>query len=269
MRISDDGGIFVVGQGTATLTVKAAGTEFYKPATATVTINATFPDPDLVEDIAPQSGNVTVDLAALADKDMSTGGVLNDIYYSMNTDLSVGDGYSAADGCIVLNSTMTAAEMETASSQTLAELDEDGKFRGIIVKVPAGTGSIVLDCKTGAHPLMVKVGGTVAQQFLVSPRGECKVDYVVSQPTLVYIYATELTSTAKALRSVRRAPKKSDATSVLIYGITVNTVVDGVAGVKAEADDVELYTVGGLKVAKRDARNGVFVGTDGTKRAVK
>jgi uncharacterized protein YjdB len=271
LRVDDDGTVHVVGQGEAVLKVKASGTEFYKPAEVSVPVTATFPDPDLVEDLAPLSGTVTVNMSALADKDMSTGGVMDDIYFSMNTDLSVGDGYSEADGCIVLNSTMTAAEMETASAQSLAELDEDGKFRGIILRVPTGTGSIVLDCKTGAHPLMVKVGANEPQQYFVSPRGEQRMDYIVSQPTLVYIYATEFESSAKALRSVRRAPKKNDATSVLIYGITVNTVADGISGVKADAagDDAELYTVGGQRIAKKNAHGGVFVGTDGSKRAVK
>ena len=65
----DANGIHVVGQGEAVLKVKASGTEFWKPAEATVTINASFPDPDLVEDIEPISGNITVDFSALAGKD--------------------------------------------------------------------------------------------------------------------------------------------------------------------------------------------------------
>ena len=270
VRVDDDGSIHVVGQGQAVLTVKASGTEFYKPAEATVTINATFPDPDLVEDIAPLDGDVTVNLAALADKDMSTGGVQDDIYYSMNTDLSVGDGYSEADGCLILNSTMTDAQMTEIASQTLAEVDEDGKFHGIIMKVPAGEGKITIDCKTGIQPLMVKLGPGEAVQNLKSPRGEVEIAYNVMAPTLVYIYAKQLSPAGSPLRSVRFAPRKSDATSVLIYGIRVTTGGNAVSGVKADVnDDVEFYTVSGQQVTKKDVRHGVFVGTDGSKRAIK
>jgi len=270
VRVDEDGSIHVVGQGQAVLKVKASGTEFYKPAEATVTVNATFPDPDLVEDIPALDGDVTVNLAALADKDMSTGGVQDNIYYSMNTDLSVGDGYSAADGCLILNSTMTDAQMDEVASQTLAEVDEDGKFHGIIMKVPAGEGKITIDCQTGIHPLMVKLGPGEAKQNLKSPRGEVEIAYNVMAPTLVYIYAKQLSASGSSLRSVRRAPKKSDATSVLIYGIKVTGNGSAVAGVKADgSDDVEFYSVGGQQVARKNVRHGVFVGTDGSKRAIK
>ena len=81
----------------------------------------------------------------------------------------------------------------------------------------------------------------------------------------------EMPNSTSPLRSVRRVPKKSDATSVLIYGLKVNTVADGVSGVKSdtEGEDVDLFNVGGQQVAKKNARHGVFIGTDGSKRAVK
>lgn len=102
--------------------------------------------------------------------------VIGDVYVTVGD----GDGYDSTDGSIVLNSTMTAAEVAGIGSLAPGKSDIANRFNGLIVKVNAGDGTMVIDCKTvGKNTLNVKVGEAEPQAFVKSDRGTIEVAYRV------------------------------------------------------------------------------------------
>ena len=94
--------------------------------------------------------------------------VIGDVYVTVGD----GDGYDSTDGSIVLNSTMTAAEVAGIGSLAPGKSDIANRFNGLIVKVNAGDGTMVIDGKTvGKNTLNVKVGEAEPQAFVKSDRG--------------------------------------------------------------------------------------------------
>ena len=114
--------------------------------------------------------------------------VIGDVYVTVGD----GDGYDSTDGSIVLNSTMTAAEVAGIGSLAPGKSDIANRFNGLIVKVNAGDGTMVIDGKTmGNNTLNVKVGEAEPQAFVKSDRGTIEVAYRVGKETCVYIYGAE------------------------------------------------------------------------------
>lgn len=114
--------------------------------------------------------------------------VIGDVYVTVGD----GDGYDSTDGSIVLNSTMTAAEVAGIGSLAPGKSDIANRFNGLIVKVNAGDGTMVIDCKTvGKNTLNVKVGEAEPQAFVKTDKGTIEVAYRVDKETCVYIYGAE------------------------------------------------------------------------------
>ena len=195
--------------------------------------------------------------------------VIGDVYVTVGD----GDGYDSTDGSIVLNSTMTTAEVAGIGSLAPGKSDIANRFNGLIVKVNAGDGTMVIDCKTvGKNTLNVKVGEAEPQAFVKSDRGTIEVAYRVDKETCVYIYGAEQevadgTEAAKAhqvaaCRPLSRAAALSASASencVKIYAVGVSqstginhTLIDGNSPI------IGYYTLDGVKIEQPNAP-GIYV----------
>lgn len=195
--------------------------------------------------------------------------VIGDVYVTVGD----GDGYDSTDGSIVLNSTMTAAEVAGIGSLAPGKSDIANRFNGLIVKVNAGDGTMVIDCKTvGKNTLNVKVGEAEPQAFIKSDRGTIEVAYRVDKETCVYIYGAEQevaddAEAAKAhqvaaCRPLSRAAALSASASencVKIYAVGVSqstginhTLIDGNSPI------IGYYTLDGVKIEQPNAP-GIYV----------
>lgn len=195
--------------------------------------------------------------------------VIGDVYVTVGD----GDGYDSTDGSIVLNSTMTAAEVAGIGSLAPGKSDIANRFNGLIVKVNAGDGTMVIDGKTmGNNTLNVKVGEAEPQAFVKSDRGTIEVAYRVDKETCVYIYGAEQevaddTETAKAhqvaaCRPLSRAAALSASASencVKIYavGVSQSTGINHTL-IDSNSPIIGYYTLDGVKIEQPNAP-GIYV----------
>ena len=195
--------------------------------------------------------------------------VIGDVYVTVGD----GDGYDSTDGSIVLNSTMTAAEVAGIGSLAPGKSDIANRFNGLIVKVNAGDGTMVIDGKTvGKNTLNVKVGEAEPQAFVKSDRGTIEVAYRVDKETCVYIYGAEQevaddTETAKAhqvaaCRPLSRAAALSASASencVKIYavGVSQSTGINHTL-IDSNSPIIGYYTLDGVKIEQPNAP-GIYV----------
>lgn len=195
--------------------------------------------------------------------------VIGDVYVTVGD----GDGYDSTDGSIVLNSTMTAAEVAGIGSLAPGKSDIANRFNGLIVKVNAGDGTMVIDGKTmGNNTLNVKVGEAEPQAFVKSDRGTIEVAYRVDKETCVYIYGAEQemaddAETAKAhqvaaCRPLSRAAALSASASencVKIYavGVSQSTGINHTL-IDSNSPIIGYYTLDGVKIEQPNAP-GIYV----------
>lgn len=195
--------------------------------------------------------------------------VIGDVYVTVGD----GDGYDSTDGSIVLNSTMTTAEVTGIGSLAPGKSDIANRFNGLIVKVNAGDGTMVIDCKTvGKNTLNVKVGEAEPQAFVKSDRGTIEVAYRVDKETCVYIYGAEQemaddAETAKAhqvaaCRPLSRAAALSASASencVKIYavGVSQSTGINHTL-IDSNSPIIGYYTLDGVKIEQPNAP-GIYV----------
>ena len=195
--------------------------------------------------------------------------VIGDVYVTVGD----GDGYDSTDGSIVLNSTMTAAEVAGIGSLAPGKSDIANRFNGLIVKVNAGDGTLVIDGKTmGKNTLNVKVGEAEPQAFVKSDRGTVEVAYRVDKETCVYIYGAEQemaddAETAKAhqvaaCRPLSRAAALSASASencVKIYavGVSQSTGINHTL-IDSNSPIIGYYTLDGVKIEQPNAP-GIYV----------
>lgn len=195
--------------------------------------------------------------------------VIGDVYVTVGD----GDGYDSTDGSIVLNSTMTAAEVAGIGSLAPGKSDIANRFNGLIVKVNVGDGTMVIDCKTvGKNTLNVKVGEAEPQAFVKTDKGTIEVAYRVGKETCVYIYGAEQemaddAETAKAhqvaaCRPLSRAAALSASASencVKIYavGVSQSTGINHTL-IDSNSPIIGYYTLDGVKIEQPNAP-GIYV----------
>ena len=195
--------------------------------------------------------------------------VIGDVYVTVGD----GDGYDSTDGSIVLNSTMTTAEVAGIGSLAPGKSDIANRFNGLIVKVNAGDGTMVIDGKTvGNNTLNVKVGEAEPQAFVKSDRGTIEVAYRVGKETCVYIYGAEQemaddAEAAKAhqvaaCRPLSRAAALSASASencVKIYavGVSQSTGINHTL-IDSNSPIIGYYTLDGVKIEQPNAP-GIYV----------
>ena len=195
--------------------------------------------------------------------------VIGDVYVTVGD----GDGYDSTDGSTVLNSTMTTAEVAGIGSLAPGKSDIANRFNGLIVKVNAGDGTMVIDGKTkGNNTLNVKVGEAEPQAFVKSDRGAIEVAYRVDKETCVYIYGAEQemaddAEVAKAhqvaaCRPLSRAAALSASASencVKIYavGVSQSTGINHTL-IDSNSPIIGYYTLDGVKIEQPNAP-GIYV----------
>ena len=166
-----------------------------------------------------------------------TGTIVNNIYYNISTDAG---GYSKEEGCIVI--TKETSDEQMASLEGLGITDEELKqnFTGIIFKVPAGSGKVMVIAETtGNMTLKVKVGSGEPMEMELSGRLKMKVPYTVSEESRVYIFAG--TSDENAARGIQKA---LEGQSLKIYGIEwEQTIVKGDANEDGDVNAEDIVDI--------------------------
>ncbi len=153
-----------------------------------------------------------------------TSKMLGSVYATLDTEVS-GDGYNASEGCLIINSTPTVDGLAAATANNADDLTMKNQFNGLMVKVPAGRGSITLDCQTlGSRAIYVKAGQDDPEQLESTSRSQQEIPYNVKKSTRIFIYGAPVSGSASSKAS---AMASTDATAyanddaVKIYGLTV------------------------------------------------
>ena len=181
--------------------------------------------------------------------------VIGNTYYSMNAEN--GDGYDATEQAIVLNSTTTAEQMNTVQNAAVGNAAIKQNFNGIIFEIAAGTGAVYVDVKTkGTHVLKVQIGKGAPTTMTKTERETVGIDYNVSEPTYVYLYASTASGASAPLNRA-----SASTNSVLLYGYKVTPGSNTGIGVLT-VDDMEngsWYTVDGRKLQGKPTTKGLYI----------
>ena len=225
--------------------------------------------PASVEDIAPIAESGTASMADLPANTDLTNAVVGNLYLTCDT--TNGDHYDAAKQALVLNTVVDSVMIENV----LANPDNmdviRNNFSGIILTIPAGTGTLSLTIQTsGNREVAVLVEGSEAETFAQAAKGLINIPYEVTSNAYVFIYgvATDEEETPAAAPSKFRArAKRTEAAenSVSIYDVQwVVTSATGIEDVNMDASSTprkimidniiyilrggKIYTIQGLEV---------------------
>ena len=232
--------------------------------------------PASVEDIAPIAESGTTSLAALATNADLTNAVVGNLYLTCDT--TNGDHYDAAEQALVLNTVVDSVMMENV----LANPDNmdviRNNFSGMILTIPAGTGTLNLTIKTtGNREIAVLVEGSEAETFAQAVKGQINIPYSVENKAYVFIYGivpdepeTPASVPSKFRARAKRAHLDEDIAesenSVSIYDVqwVVTSSTTGIEDVHTDASSTprkimidniiyilrggKIYTIQGLEV---------------------
>ncbi len=181
--------------------------------------------------------------------------------------LPSGDGYDASENGIVMNSTMTAEQMDAILKSDDPAAAIKSNYKGIILEVPASYGIISVNLKTkGSHVLMVQIGedGT-PKQVVNADGGVVNINYNVAKTTKVYIYGAEVVSSAVSAR------RTAADNSVVLYGYEVSLCTTGIENIqvseKINTKDV-WYTLDGRRLQSKPTTKGLYI-VNGKKVVIK
>lgn len=180
--------------------------------------------------------------------------VIGDVYVTVGEN----DGYDETDGAIVINSTMDEEYVEAVGGMAPGESDIANRFNGLVVQVPAGSGTVTISCMTvGSKRVAVKIGEDAPQYYTKDSKGDITVDYSVTADTYVYIYASEADNSKRA---IRKAPASDNC--IRLYSICVNPKTNGIDDVvtdgDAESEIVAIYNITGIRVPEMNAP-GIYI----------
>ena len=151
--------------------------------------------------------------------------VIDDILYTLNDSHTKGtndDGFD--NGQLVLNSKVSASDLEMAMNYTPGTEDFAKYFKGLTFQVPSGSGIITLNDLFGepGEFLCVKIGsGEPIKIELTKTPTNYAVEYCVGSATYVYVYLPESSSSAPQMAQRRIGPKSSVAGG--LGGLTVKS----------------------------------------------
>lgn len=210
--------------------------------------------PASVEDIAPIAESGTTSLAGLATNADLTNAVVGNLYLTCDT--TNGDHYDAAEQALVLNTVVDSVMMENV----LANPDNmdviRNNFSGIILTIPAGTGTLSLTIQTtGNREVAVRIEGQEAETFAKAAKGLIEIPYSVEGDAYVFVYgvvAEEPEAPATLPSKFRARAKRTEAAenSVSIYD------VQWVVTSTTDIEDIEAAKIGS---SQKFLRNGILL----------
>ncbi|MDE7442928.1 MAG: hypothetical protein K2M65_02065 [Muribaculaceae bacterium] len=180
--------------------------------------------------------------------------VIGDVYITVGED----DGYDPTDGSIVLNSTMDGEYVNAVGNMAPGESDLAFRFNGLVVQVPAGKGSVSVNCQTlGSKQIGVKVGNAEPKHYTKDTKGDITVEYDVENDTYVYIYAIEK-STANTSRIRMAAPSTDNC--IKIYAIGIVPTSSGINEINYGSDSpiTHFYNINGMRVSN-PTQPGIYI----------
>lgn len=214
----------------------------------------------IVENTAVSVANSVTD-----DTDLS-GTIVNGVFITLDTEDS-GDGYDAAEGCLVINSTVNDEQLAAATADGADDLTVKNQFNGLIFEVPASKGRIVIDCQTlGQNVLYVKIGQGEPQKVESAGRSQATVPYNVGTPTHIYVYAASKGTSASRedADQPQHAPRRvayANDDAVKVYGLSIN--VDDTSDIdtpRAATDSTApWYTIDGRRTDGQPTQKGVYI----------
>lgn len=220
-------------------------------------------------DVIGESTTVNMSETVTEESDLSSllaGG----IFFTLDTEDS-GDGYNATEGCIVINSQTTEENVAAATADDADDLTVKNKFNGLIFEVPAGSGSVIVDCQTlGTRALFVKIGNSEPQPVKAEDRRQATVAFEVSAPTRVYVYAASDNSATSphqanhALQGSHRSAYANDD-AVKIYTLTVNVDknLPGDLNGDSKVNGTDLVTLANIVLGQSEETNAADINGDG------
>ena len=206
-----------------------------------------------------ETTSVTVSNEVTEDTDLSST-MLGNIFVTLDTEDS-GDGYNASEGCLVINSTVSDEQLAAATADDADDLTVKNQFSGLIFEVPAGKGSVIIDCQTlGQQAVYVKIGSSEARQLNAANRQQLSIPYDVAETTRIYVYAAK-GSAPVASQSARAAYPNDNA--VKLYGLTIN-VDENLSGIAAPVTTDRpttdtWYTLEGRRLVSKPTMTGVYI----------
>ncbi len=196
--------------------------------------------------VQPIEKETTIDFTDLTeDIDLENTNVDN-VYY--NLDIDKGDGYDAAEDCLVISSTTDMANIADADP---GSTDIKNNFTGMILEVN-GSGVMKINCQTlGNSALNVMIGDGKAETIVQNEQGIVTIAYNVEEPTYVYLYATASTFAPARAAAIENAVK--------IYSLEV---IPGTTGISNVNDNINVscwYTLDGRRLSTKPTRKGLYI----------
>ncbi|MBR4564762.1 MAG: leucine-rich repeat protein, partial [Paludibacteraceae bacterium] len=223
--------------------------------------------PASVEDIAPIAESGTTSLAGLATNADLTNAVVGNLYLTCDT--TNGDHYDATEQALVLNTVVDEVMIENVLANT-GNMDViRNNFSGIILTIPAGTGTLSLTIQTtGDREVAVLIEGSEAETFAQAAKGLINIPYEVTSNAYVFIYgvATDEEETPAAAPSKFRArAKRTEAAenSVSIYDVQwVVTSATGAENVRSDQKPSTKVLRNGLLLIEQNGKTYNVLGTE-------
>ena len=201
-------------------------------------------------DLLPVNTGETVDFGSDIDGDTDLdGNIVGDIYYVISND---DGGYDVAEGCIVVT---TPTDDSTIDGQDIFGEDFQDNYTGIVLKVPAGRGTITVEAQTiGTMVLKVKIGTAAPVTMELDGRLKVSFPYDVTEPTYVYIYGGSNASAAPDMAG------SAAGGELKLYGIEVAPGATEIEPIDHSTLNIEhYYTLDGRMLQGEPTQKGVYI----------
>lgn len=241
--------------GKPTVKVPYESIELYKANEKWASITDNFVS---IDGITPPKEETSTSFGSgITDDTDLTDTAIGDVYVTLGEN----DSYDAADGSIVIGSTMTDEETEAVVGMAPGTTDVANRFNGLIAMVPTGTGEVTVNCMTlGNVRLSVKVGDNEPKSYEATAKGDITVNYDVAEDTYVYVYGSNADQQAAARRSATRAADTDNCVKIYSMTVTPKTLGSGIADITDDnnSEITAWYDATGRKTVQPSAP-GVYI----------
>ena len=163
--------------------------------------------------VVSEGDNDAVDFGEIGEDTDLNDNIVGNIYYNIAPE---NGSYDKEEGCIVVTKPTSDEQMCDLEDKNLTDEELKSMFTGIIIKVPAGKGNVMIEAETtGSMTLKVKIGNADPVEMELTGKLKVKIPYNVLEPTYVYIYG------GKATAEARGRNKAAAEECLKLYGIEV------------------------------------------------